>query len=73
MYTTTQLLFLLAALSGVGAHAPPAAQSRNEIASTVRVSAHAAANGAPITAVDDKSTSQAFRGRQWRKTSPDSN
>ena len=52
MYTTTQLLFLLAALSGTIAPAPTYAQDRNEIARVAAVNVLATVNGTPITTAD---------------------
>ncbi len=48
MYTTTQLLLLLFALTGAGGPAPSYGQSRNEVASTAAVNVLATVNGTPI-------------------------
>lgn len=66
MYTTTQLLYLLAALMGVDGHVSSIAQGRNEIAPTVTESVHAAVNGTPITAVDGKYAIEPYQSQIWR-------
>ena len=52
MYTTTHLLFLLAAMSGTVAPAPSYAQDRNEVAPAAAVNILATVNGTPITTAD---------------------
>jgi hypothetical protein len=71
MYTTTQLLLLLAALSGAGTHVSSVAQSRNAITTTVTKSVHATVNVTPSTAVDGKSASLASISHQGRETPMD--
>jgi hypothetical protein len=66
MYTTTQLLYLLAALMGVDGHVSSIAQVRNEIAPTVTESVHAPVNGTSITAVDGKFAIEPYQSQMWR-------
>lgn len=72
MYTTTQLLLLLAAMAGTGNPAPTYAQSENEVAPLAAVNVLATVNGTPITTADVQFASKAAGSHQGQATPSDS-